>query len=167
MSAEGRPARVGIGFDSHPLVDGLPLRLGGVTIPFPRGLSGHSDGDVLLHALIDAMLGASELGDIGTLFPDTDVRWKGIDSRVLLQEAHARVKDAGFEVAFVDAVVIARAPRLSAHREAIVASIRDALYLPHLPVSVKGKSGQGIVAFDDERAVACLVTATLVQRARP
>ncbi|HEY8425421.1 MAG TPA: 2-C-methyl-D-erythritol 2,4-cyclodiphosphate synthase [Limnochordales bacterium] len=158
MSGE---VRVGLGFDIHPLVEGRPLRLGGVTIPFERGLAGHSDGDALLHALTDALLGGACLGDIGTLFPDTAPELEGADSRTLLREAYARVRERGFRVAFVDAVVIAEAPRIGPHREAMVAQIREALGEPDLAISIKGKRAEGLGDIGQRRAIACLVTATL------
>ena len=153
--------RVGLGFDVHPLVPGRPLRLGGVTIPYERGLAGHSDGDALLHAIVDALLGAAELGDIGTLFPDTDPAFEGVDSRELLRQAYARVQARGWIVSFIDAVVIAEAPRIAPYREAMVAAIREALGVPALPISIKGKSAEGLGAVGRGEAIACLATATL------
>ena len=157
--------RVGLGFDIHPLVAGRPLRLGGVVIPHDRGLAGHSDGDALLHAITDALLGAAELGDIGTLFPDTDPAFEGADSRALLRRAYALVRERGWAVTFVDAVVIAEAPRIAPYREAMAASIREALEAPGLPISIKGKSAEGLGAVGRGEAIACLATATL-RRAR-
>lgn len=153
--------RVGLGFDIHPLVEGRPLRLGGVAIPYERGLAGHSDGDALLHAIIDALLGAAELGDIGTLFPDTDPAFESADSRALLREAYARVRRRRFEVCFIDAVIIAEAPRIAPYREAMVAAIREALQAPELPISIKGKSAEGLGVVGQREAIACLATATL------
>lgn len=153
--------RVGLGFDIHPLVEGRPLRLGGVTIPFERGLAGHSDGDALLHALADALLGGACLGDIGTLFPDTAPELEGADSRLLLREAYARVRERGFRVTFVDAVIIAEAPRMGPYREAMAAQIREALAEPDLAISIKGKRAEGLGDIGQGRAVACLVTATM------
>src|SRR5699024_7243737 len=107
--------RIGQGFDVHALVTGRALIIGGVTIPHTHGLDGHSDADVLLHALTDAVLGAAALGDIGRLFPDTDPRYKGADSRVLLREAYAQVQAAGWQVVNVDATVHAQAPKIGPH----------------------------------------------------
>ncbi len=107
--------RVGQGFDVHALVPGRPLILGGVTIPYERGLAGHSDADVLLHAVCDALLGALALGDIGQHFPDSDPRWRGADSRVLLRAVVTKVLEAGWRVENLDATVIAQAPRLAPH----------------------------------------------------
>ena len=112
------PFRVGEGWDVHALVPGRPLVLGGVTVPHHSGLLGHSDADALLHAITDALLGAAGLGDIGTLFPDSDARFRGADSRVLLAEALRQVQDQGWAVANVDCTVVAQAPRLAAHKAA-------------------------------------------------
>ncbi|KOQ51790.1 2-C-methyl-D-erythritol 4-phosphate cytidylyltransferase, partial [Achromobacter xylosoxidans] len=109
------PFRVGQGFDVHALVEGRPLIIGGVTIPHSHGLLGHSDADVLLHAITDALLGAAGLGDIGRHFPDTDPAFKGADSRVLLREAVARVRQAGWTPVNIDATVHAQAPKIGPH----------------------------------------------------
>ena len=108
--------RVGIGIDAHAFADGIPLVLGGVTIEFPRGLAGHSDGDVLAHALVDAILGAAGLDDIGAMFPAGDSRWRGVSSLELLRLASERVRALGFEVVNADVVLIGEEPRLSPHR---------------------------------------------------
>ena len=156
--------RIGQGFDVHPLVPGRRLLLGGVEIPFEQGLHGHSDADVLLHAITDAILGAAGLGDIGRLFPDSDVRWKGADSRILLREVMARVRDSGWRVGNVDATVVAQAPRISAYVEAMRALIAGDLGIDPACVNIKGKTteklgfvgrGEGIAA----QAVALLVKA--------
>mgnify|MGYP000098924972 CR=1 FL=1 len=115
--------RIGEGWDTHQLVTGRPLVLGGVTIPHSHGLLGHSDADALLHAITDALLGAAALGDIGRHFPDTDPRFKGADSMVLLAEAARRVREAGYAVGNIDSTVIAQAPKLSPHIPAMVARI--------------------------------------------
>jgi 2-C-methyl-D-erythritol 4-phosphate cytidylyltransferase/2-C-methyl-D-erythritol 2,4-cyclodiphosphate synthase len=139
---EGPAWRVGQGWDVHALVPGRPLVIGGVTVPYERGLLGHSDADVLLHALTDALLGAAALGDIGRLFPDTDPRFEGADSRVLLKEAAHRVRAAGWRVANVDATVIAQAPRLAPHLPAMVSCIAEDLGTPAERVSVKAKTAE-------------------------
>jgi 2-C-methyl-D-erythritol 2,4-cyclodiphosphate synthase len=113
--------RIGIGYDVHALVEGRPLVIGGVTVPHPRGLAGHSDADVLLHAIGDALLGALALGDLGAHFPDTDPRWKGADSRALLRHVAALVRARGYGVGNVDATVIAQAPKLAP----FIAAMRD------------------------------------------
>ncbi len=147
--------RVGQGFDVHALVTGRPLVIGGVTIPYEKGLLGHSDADVLLHALTDALLGAAALGDIGRHFPDTDERFRGADSRVLLREAARLVRAAGFEIVNVDMTIIAQAPKMAPHIPAMVANIAADLAIPNGDVNVKAKTterlgftgrGEGIAA---------------------
>ncbi|MEY3201816.1 MAG: hypothetical protein RIR70_1366 [Pseudomonadota bacterium] len=134
--------RIGQGFDVHALVEGRALILGGVTVPFEKGLLGHSDADVLLHAITDALLGAAGLGDIGRHFPDTDARFAGADSRVLLREAMARVGAAGFRVGNVDATVIAQAPKLSPHVDAMVKNIAADLGVSPGQVNIKAKTSE-------------------------
>src|SRR5262249_33432963 len=119
--------RVGIGVDAHALEDGVPLVLGGVELEHPRGLAGHSDGDVIAHALIDALLGAAGLGDIGALFPSGDERLRGVSSLVLLTDAYARVRDAGWRLLTADCVLIGEEPRIAAHREEMRRRLRDAI----------------------------------------
>jgi 2-C-methyl-D-erythritol 2,4-cyclodiphosphate synthase len=136
--------RIGVGYDSHRLVQGRPLVLGGVTVPHGTGLAGHSDADALCHAITDAVLGAAAAGDIGLHFPDSDDRWKDADSVALLRQAVAIVADAGYAVVNVDAVVIADAPRLAPHRDAIRARLAEALGVTVAAVSVKGKTNEGM-----------------------
>jgi 2-C-methyl-D-erythritol 2,4-cyclodiphosphate synthase len=147
--------RVGQGFDVHALVVGRRLVIGGVEIPFERGLAGHSDADVLLHAITDALLGAAALGDIGQHFPDTDPRYHGADSRMLLRETVRLLAGRGFSVVNVDATVITEAPRLARHIPAMVANIAADLGIGITAVNVKAKTcerlgfvgrGEGIVA---------------------
>jgi 2-C-methyl-D-erythritol 4-phosphate cytidylyltransferase/2-C-methyl-D-erythritol 2,4-cyclodiphosphate synthase len=160
------PHRVGLGTDIHRLVPGRKLILGGVEIPYERGLEGHSDGDALLHAVIDAALGAAGLGDIGDMYSDKDVRWKGADSRQLLLGALARVRAAGLEVAQVDATVRAEAPRLSPHKAAIRASLARALSLPEARVNVKAKTNEGLDAIGRGEAIAVDAIVLLVEAPR-
>ena len=134
--------RVGEGWDTHALVPGRKLVLGGVEIPSDRGLLGHSDADALLHAITDALLGAAGLGDIGRHFPDTEERWRGADSVVLLQEAAARVRAAGWGISHIDSTVVAQAPRLAPHIEAMRARIAQALGLQPGQVNVKAKTAE-------------------------
>lgn len=134
--------RVGQGYDVHQLVEGRPLILGGITIPHSHGLLGHSDADALLHAITDAVLGAAALGDIGRHFPDTDARFKGADSRVLLREAVARVRAAGWQVMNVDATLIAQRPKLAPHIDAMCACIAADLGVEAGAVNVKGKTNE-------------------------
>ena len=119
--------RIGLGVDAHALEDGVPLVLGGVTIDHPRGLAGHSDGDVIAHALTDAVLGAAGLGDIGSLFPPGDERWHGADSLELLRDAYAQVREAGFELVNADCVLIGEEPRIAPHREEMRIRLADVL----------------------------------------
>jgi 2-C-methyl-D-erythritol 2,4-cyclodiphosphate synthase len=153
--------RIGEGWDIHALVPGRKLLIGGVEIPFERGLLGHSDADVLLHAITDALLGAAGLGDIGRHFPDTDDRFKGADSMLLLTEAALRVREQGFRIANVDSTVIAQAPKLAAHIDAMRQRIAQALDLAPGQVNVKAKTaeklgpvGQGLAI--EARAVVLL-----------
>lgn len=132
--------RIGQGFDVHALVPGRKLILGGVTIDFPMGLLGHSDADVLAHAITDALLGAAGLGDIGRHFPDTDDRFRGADSLVLLSEAARLVRQAGFEPVNVDCTVVCQAPRLAPHLPAIASKLTATLGLPEGAVNVKAKT---------------------------
>jgi 2-C-methyl-D-erythritol 2,4-cyclodiphosphate synthase len=134
--------RIGEGWDIHALVAGRKLILGGVEVPYHLGLLGHSDADVLLHAITDALLGAAALGDIGTHFPDTDARFKGADSSVLLAEAARRVRDKGYEIGNVDSTIIAQAPKLMPHMPAIRASVAHTLGVPLDQVNVKAKTAE-------------------------
>ena len=119
--------RVGIGFDAHALEEGVPLVLGGVALDHPRGLAGHSDGDVLAHALVDAVLGAAGLGDIGSLFPSMDDRFRGVSSLVLLKEAYANVRDAGWTLVNADCVLVGEEPRIAPHREEMRRRLQEAI----------------------------------------
>lgn len=132
--------RIGQGYDVHALVPGRRLVLGGVEIPHSAGLLGHSDADALLHAITDAILGAAALGDIGRMFPDNDERWRGADSRMLLREAMAAVRAAGWRVGNVDATVVAQAPKIAAHVGAMEVNIAADLGIAPGCVNVKGKT---------------------------
>ena len=147
--------RIGQGFDAHQLVAGRKLIIGGVEIAYEKGLLGHSDADVLLHAICDALLGAAALGDIGKHFPDSDVRFKGVDSRALLRAVSALIKKQGFQVSNVDATIIAEAPRMAPHIAQMVRNIAADLSLPDEQVNVKATTtekmgftgrGEGIAA---------------------
>jgi 2-C-methyl-D-erythritol 2,4-cyclodiphosphate synthase len=158
--------RIGEGWDVHALVPGRRLLLGGVEIPHSMGLLGHSDADVLLHAITDAVLGGAGLGDIGRHFPDTDPSFKGADSAVLLTEAMRRVRAAGYELANVDATVVAQAPKLAPHMAAMVASVARCLGVEAGQVNIKAKTaeklgpvGEGLSM--EARAVALLVRASV------
>ncbi|PWB40838.1 MAG: 2-C-methyl-D-erythritol 2,4-cyclodiphosphate synthase [Rhodocyclales bacterium] len=136
--------RIGQGFDVHALVPGRKLIVGGVDIPFERGLLGHSDADVLLHAVTDALLGAAGLGDIGRHFPDSDARFKDADSRKLLRETARLIGHAGYRVVNVDATVIARAPRMAPHVAAMAANIAADLGIAPGDVNIKAKTTEGL-----------------------
>jgi 2-C-methyl-D-erythritol 2,4-cyclodiphosphate synthase len=147
--------RIGQGFDVHALVANRPLIIGGVTIPYEKGLDGHSDADVLLHAITDALLGAAGLGDIGRHFPDTDAQFKGADSRVLLREAARRVRGAGYAAVNIDCTIIAQAPKMAPHVAAMAANIAADCGIAAGCVNVKAKTterlgftgrGEGIAA---------------------
>ena len=141
---EGRAVRIGHGYDVHRLVEGRKLILGGVEIPYERGLLGHSDADVLTHAVMDALMGACALGDIGHLFPDSDPAFAGPDSLRLLEEVVFRLHAGGFRVGNVDATVLAQAPKLAPHLPAIRRNLADRLQVPLSRVSVKATTEEGL-----------------------
>jgi 2-C-methyl-D-erythritol 2,4-cyclodiphosphate synthase len=159
-------ARSGIGYDSHRFAEGRPLILGGVEIPgAERGLSGHSDADVLTHALIDALLGAAGLGDIGQHFPDTDERYRDADSLELLREVCSFLAEHGWEIGHLDASVICDAPKLSPHRDEMRSRLAAAAGLEPLEVNVKFTTTEGLGFIGREEGMAALAIAT-VERAR-
>ena len=155
MAAANSSMRVGQGFDVHALVTGRKLIIGGVDIPYEKGLDGHSDADVLLHAITDALFGAAGLGDIGRHFPDTDARYKGADSRELLRECGRKLAAAGFAIVNIDSTIIAQAPKMAPHIPGMQANIAADLGLEVAAVNVKAKTterlgftgrGEGIAA---------------------
>jgi 2-C-methyl-D-erythritol 2,4-cyclodiphosphate synthase len=152
---------VGIGFDSHRLVAGRKLILGGVDVPNERGLDGHSDADVLAHAVIDALLGAAGLGDIGEHYPDTDERWRDADSMQLLADVVRRVRAAGLQPVNVDCTVVMETPKLAPYRHAIRARIAEVLGLEPERVNVKASTGEGMGFVGRGEGVAALATAGL------
>jgi 2-C-methyl-D-erythritol 2,4-cyclodiphosphate synthase len=154
--------RVGQGWDLHRLVDGGPLRLGGVDIPYGRKAEGHSDGDVALHALTDAILGAAGAGDIGTHFRDDDPRWRGADSALFLREAIRVVRAQGFDLGSADVTVILERPKLAPHRAAIIARIAETLGVPERILSVKAKTNEGLGVIGRGEAIAALAIVGLV-----
>ena len=155
--------RTGLGWDTHRLSWGAPLILGGVRIPSDRGLLGHSDADVLFHAVTDALLGAAALGDIGMLFPDSDPKWKGADSKVFLAEAVRRVRELGFTIANVDATVILERPKLKDHRLSIRESLAGALGVELDRVSVKFKTAEGVGPVGELRSAEAQAIATILR----
>src|SRR6516165_7612800 len=136
--------RIGFGWDSHEFRSGVPLKIGGVELPYDRGLAGHSDGDVLLHALTDALLGAVAAGDIGGFFPPSDARWKGADSAIFLEEALQQVRRAGYAVANVDSTLILAAPKIGPHARQIQAHVAGLLGIKPGQVGVKAKTPEGM-----------------------
>jgi 2-C-methyl-D-erythritol 2,4-cyclodiphosphate synthase len=155
--------RIGEGWDTHQLVTGRPLVLGGVTIPHTHGLLGHSDADALLHAITDALLGAAGLGDIGRHFPDTAVEFKGADSSVLLAEAARRVRDAGYQIINVDSTIVAQAPKLASHIDAMRTRIAATLGLSADAVNVKAKTAEKMGPVGEGRAIETRAVCLLVR----
>ncbi len=154
--------RIGIGFDVHALVAGRPLVIGGVTIPHPTGLAGHSDADVLLHAVIDALLGSLALGDIGRHFPDTDAIYAGVDSRLLVRRTLDLVTARGYEVGNVDATIVAQAPRLAPFIDAMRANLAADLRCPLDRVSIKATTTERLGFTGREEGVAAQAVALVV-----
>ena len=153
--------RVGIGHDTHRLVEGRPLILGGVRIDHPLGLLGHSDADVVLHAVADALLGASALGDIGEHYPDTDPRWKGLDGARLLADVVEMVAREGWAVGNCDVVIHAQSPKLTPHKPAIRGAIARLLRVAPSAVNVKAKTGEHVGPIGRGEAIACEVVVLL------
>jgi 2-C-methyl-D-erythritol 2,4-cyclodiphosphate synthase len=156
--------RVGHGFDLHRLVPGRALYLGGVAIPFDRGLLGHSDGDVVLHALCDALLGALALGDIGQHFPDSDERFLGTPSSELVKRVAALVEQEGWSIVNVDITVCAEAPRLASHRHTIRSRIAELLGISITQVSVKAKTHEGVDAIGRGEAISANAVALVAEK---
>jgi 2-C-methyl-D-erythritol 2,4-cyclodiphosphate synthase len=156
--------RVGIGYDSHRFVDGRPLVLGGIKIPHARGLAGHSDADAVAHALTDAILGAVAAGDIGQLFPDTDLRWKDANSMELLRTAHELVQARGYALAQADLTIITEQPKLSPHLGAMAARLAEQLGASPGSVSLKAKTNEGMGFVGRGEGIAVIAVATLEAR---
>ena len=153
--------RIGIGYDLHRLTNGRALILGGVPIEHDRGLLGHSDGDVVLHALCDAMLGAAALGDIGELYPDNDPAHKNADSRRFVTGVLARIRSAGWRVGNVDLIIHAESPKLTPYKDRIRRTIADLLEIPNSAVGVQATTNEGLDAIGRGEAMACWATALL------
>ncbi len=147
--------RIGQGFDVHAFCDGDEVIIGGVRIPHDQGLKAHSDGDVLLHAVADALLGAAALGDIGHLFPDTSDEWEGADSRVLLREVHRRIGEQGLEVVNIDSTILAQAPRMAPHVAAMRQNMAEDLGIPLNSVSVKATTTEKLGFVGRREGIAC------------
>jgi 2-C-methyl-D-erythritol 2,4-cyclodiphosphate synthase len=156
--------RVGIGHDTHRLVEGRPLILGGVRVEHPRGLYGHSDADVVLHAVTDALLGAAGLGDIGDAYPDTDPPWKDADSKLFLAGALQKLNQAGWKVVNLDVIVFAQEPKLGPIKGQIKASLAGLLGLPAEAVNVKAKTGEKVGHIGRAEAIACQVVALIEKK---
>lgn len=150
-----RTPRIGFGWDSHEFKPGIPLKIGGVLLPHDHGLAGHSDGDVLFHALTDALLGAVGAGDIGSYFPPGDPEWKGADSAVFVREAMKHVDKAGYMVGNVDCTLVLAAPRIGPHAQAIRQSVADVLAIKPQQVGIKAKTPEGMGT--DNAAIAHVV----------
>jgi len=155
--------RSGIGTDIHRLVEGKDLMLGGVHVPYAMGLKGHSDGDAVLHAVIDAMLGAAAMGDIGTLFPDTDEKWKDADSGKLTMIVRTMLEEKGWETVNADLIVHAERPKLAAFKGQIKRSVADLLSVDFNDINVKAKTNEGLDAVGEGRAIAATAV-TLIRR---
>jgi 2-C-methyl-D-erythritol 2,4-cyclodiphosphate synthase len=153
--------RIGQGYDVHALVKGRKLILGGVAIPFEKGLAGHSDADVLIHAVCDALLGAAALGDIGRHFPDTDPKYRNADSRAFLREVGRKIREAGFAIANLDATVIAEAPKMALHVGAMVANLAADLEIRPDQVNVKAKTAERLGAIGRGEGIAAEAIALL------
>jgi 2-C-methyl-D-erythritol 2,4-cyclodiphosphate synthase len=154
--------RVGIGYDSHRFGPGTMLRLGGLSIPHDRSLTGHSDGDAVLHAITDALLGAAGEGDIGAMFPDDDPANRGRDSMEMLREVVAHLRDRGWRASNVDVTVVTEQPRIAPYRDAMRDALAEALHLDRAAVSVKGKTNEGMGWIGRGEGVACMAVATVV-----
>ena len=153
--------RTGIGYDSHRFAEGRPLILGGQRVPFGQGLIGHSDADVVAHALIDAILGAAAAGDIGRLFPDTDPRWKDADSLLLLGAAHAAVRERGYRFVQGDVTILAERPRLAPYLPAMVDALATVLEVVPSMIGLKAKTNEGMGFVGRGEGIAALAVATL------
>jgi 2-C-methyl-D-erythritol 2,4-cyclodiphosphate synthase len=156
--------RVGLGFDAHPFAAGRPMRLGGIAIPYNRGLRGHSDGDALLHAIADAILGAAGLGSLGQQFPDNDARWRGADSAVFVQRAREMAEERGFSIGNVDAVVIAEAPKIAPFAAKIQARVAELLGVAAEAVSIRGTSTNGLGFVGRAEGLAVMAVVMLVPK---
>jgi len=157
--------RIGYGWDSHEFKRGIPLKIGGVTLDHPKGLGGHSDGDVLLHAITDALLGAVAAPDIGSLFPPSDPQWKGADSTLFLTEALKRVKAAGYAIVNLDSTLILSEPKIGPHAATIRARVAELLAIPPDAIGLKAKTPEGMGT--DNAAIAHVTVLLEQRRSRP
>ena len=155
--------RTGIGFDAHKLKSGIPLIIGGIRIPYTKGLHGHSDGDVLIHSIIDALLGATNLGDIGEYFPSKDTNLKGIDSTIMLKTIIKKIKNHNWQINFIDTTIIAENPKLSGFITNIKKSLSSNMNIPEHLISVKAKTTDGMGFTGKSEGIAALSVATVQQ----
>lgn len=155
--------RVGIGYDVHKLVDGRNLIIGGITIPFEKGLLGHSDADVLVHAIMDAMLGAAALGDIGKHFPDTDMKYKGVDSMELLKEVNKKILSKGYKVNNIDAVIIAQKPKMAPYIEQMVERISEVIGIEKQWINIKATTTEGLGFAGKGEGIAAQAIASILE----
>ncbi len=155
--------RIGFGYDAHRLVPGRPLILGGINIPHGHGLQGHSDADVLLHAICDALLGAAGLGDLGRHFPDTDAELRGVSSVILLKRVAEMVREAGFEVQNLDSTIVAQSPKLAPFVGNMIDTIEDALGIKNQQVNVKATTTEGMGFAGNREGMAAYAVVTLIQ----
>ena len=156
--------RIGFGYDAHRLVEGRPLILGGISIPFAKGLLGHSDADVLTHAVVDAILGALAMGDIGRHFPDTDPTFKGMQSLRMLEQVFRWVQEAGYQVNNVDSTIVAQRPKLAPYIADIQARLSEILRVPAHQISVKAKTSEGMGFCGREEGMEAFAVVSLVQK---
>ena len=163
MPAKPLPLLIGHGFDLHRLEPGLPLIVGGIKLEHDRGCAAHSDGDVIYHAVTDAVLGALGQEDIGQLFPDNDAKWKGADSRVFVEEATRRMREAGYAIGNLDVTVILERPKLGPHKQTIRANLAKLLCCNVSQVNLKGKTHERVDALGENRAIACHVVTLLLR----
>lgn len=156
--------RIGIGYDLHRLTEGRPLIIGGVTIPYHKGLQGHSDADVLIHAIIDAILGALALGDIGTYFPDTDPKYKNIDSKILLKQTVQLLQQNGWKIVNLDTTIIAEQPKLKPYIKSMRDVLSQLLQIPLECTSVKAKTNEGVGPEGKEEAISAFAVILISQK---
>lgn len=159
--------RVGLGHDTHRLVAGRPLVLGGVTVPHDLGLAGHSDADIVLHALTDALLGAAGLGDIGELFPDTDTQWAGAPSKIFVRETMRLLTESDWRVGNVDVIIHAERPKLSPHKQSIRRQVANLLEIPEERVNIKAKTGEMVGPVGRGESMECHVVALIQSQKNP
>lgn len=155
--------RVGIGYDIHAFENDKPLKLGGVTIPYHQGLKGHSDGDCLIHAICDALLGAAGLGDIGEHFPDTDMKIKNIDSRIILEDILKKIKKNGFQIENLDVNIIAQAPKLTPFKNEIKQKLAEIMGIAPSQINIKAKTKEHLDAVGEKRAIECQAIVLLLK----